>query len=105
MNTNMQGHNHGGKSHLLAMVGIGAFVLVVLLLAGRSFGEALPFAFLLACPLMMIGMLYMMRGAGNSHQHGNTTPTTRPHEHDAPPVWSDSTSYTTAHPPTPADRN
>ena len=70
MNTNMQGHNHGGKSHLLGMLGIGALVFVVLIGTGRSFQEALPLAVFLACPLMMIGMMYMMRG-GNDHQHGN----------------------------------
>ena len=66
----MQSHNHGGRSHLLGMLGIGAVVLVVLLAAGRSFGEALPLAALLACPVMMIGMMFMMRG-GNGHEHGH----------------------------------
>jgi len=70
MNTNMQGHNHGGKSHLLWMLGIAGGVLVVQLGLGRSFGQALPFALLLACPLMMVGMMFTM-GGGNGHQHGN----------------------------------
>lgn len=69
MNMTTQGHNHGGKSHLLGMLGIGATVLVVLLFAGRSFREALPLAAVLACPLMMIGMMFMMRSGGT--QHGN----------------------------------
>lgn len=74
MNTNMQGHDHGGKSHLFGMLAIGALVLVGLLAAGRSVGEALPLAALLACPLMMIGMMYMMRGSGgNNHQHDDTS--------------------------------
>jgi len=70
MNTNMQGHNHGGKSHLLWMLGIGGAVLVLLLGSGRSFQQALPYAIFLACPLMMVGMMLMM-GNGNGHQHGN----------------------------------
>ena len=54
-------HSHSGTSHLLGMAAAGAVVLVVLLAAGRSLGEALPLAALLAFPLMMIGMLFMMR--------------------------------------------
>lgn len=106
MNTNMQGHNHGGKNHLLAMVGIGALVLVVLLFAGKSFGEALPLAALLACPLMMIGMMYMMRGGNNtSHQHG-TSEATDHHDHDrAPSGWSDSTKFTAPNASNSTDRN
>jgi len=73
MNTTTEGHNHGGKSHLLGMLGIGALVLVVLLVAGRSLREALPLAAVLACPLMMIGMMFMMRG--DNHQHDNSTST------------------------------
>ena len=70
MNTNMQGHNHGGKNHLLGMLGIGALVLIVLLGSGRSFQQALPLALFLACPLMMIGMMFMMR-SGNGQQKSN----------------------------------
>ena len=40
MNTNMQGHNHGGKNHLLGMLSIGALVLVVLLASGSSLRTA-----------------------------------------------------------------
>jgi amino acid permease len=65
MNTNMQGHNHGGKNHLLGMLGIGAIVLVVLLASGSSLRTALPFAALLACPLMMGAMMFMMMRGGN----------------------------------------
>ena len=71
MNTNRQGHNHGGKGHLLGMAGIGAVVLVVLLGTGRSFGEALPLALLLACPLMMGAMMFMMQRGGNGNQSRN----------------------------------
>src|SRR5665647_2470589 len=70
MNPDMQGHNHGGKSHLFGMLGIGALVLVVPLGAGRSFRQGLPLAFFLACALMMVGMMFMMRG-GNRQQRGN----------------------------------
>ena len=84
MSGNSQDHSHGGKSHLLGMFGIGALVLVVLLLAGRSFREALPLAALLACPLMMIGMIFMMRG-GTAHQPDNDSANHR--DHNAPAEW------------------
>ena len=71
MSSNMQGHNHGGKSHLFGMLGVGALVLVVLLGTGRSFQQALPLALFLACPLMMVGMMFMMMRGGNGQQHGN----------------------------------
>ena len=72
MNSSMQGHNHGGKNHLLGMLGIGAVVLVVLVGTGRSLQQALPVAAFLACPLMMVGMMFMMRG-NNGQQQGNDT--------------------------------
>ena len=100
MNTNMQGHNHGGKSHLFGMLGIGALVLVVLLGTGRSFQQALPLALALACPLMMVGMMFMMRG-GNGQQHGNDAPDQRDHNDatdrgnpKAPETWQDSPNFT-----------
>ena len=100
MNTNMQGHNHGGKSHLFGMLGIGALVLVVLLGSGRSFQQALPLALFLACPLMMVGMMFMMRG-GNGQQHGNDAANqgnkndaTVRNNHDAPETWQDSPNIT-----------
>jgi hypothetical protein len=62
-------HDHSGKSHLLGMLGIGALVLIVLVIAGRSLREALPIAAALACPLMMVGMLFMMRGADKRQPH------------------------------------
>ena len=95
MNMNLQGHNHGGKSHLLGMLGIGALVLVVLLGTGRSFQDALLLAAVLACPLMMIGMMFMMRG-GNGQQHGNDAPdhhdTSDHRGHDVQAEWQDSTA-------------
>jgi len=100
MNPNMQGHNHGGKSHLFGMLGIGALVLVVLLGTGRSFQQALPLALFLACPLMMVGMMFMMRG-GNGQHHGNDAPDQRAHEDatdrgnpKAPETWQDSPNIT-----------
>gem|GEM_PF-2713821 len=66
----MQGHNHGGKNHLLMMGGIAVLVFVVLILFGKPVGEALPLALFAACPLMMIGMMYSMRGGGNQQQNG-----------------------------------
>ena len=103
MNTNMQGHNHGGKSHLLGMLGIWALVLVVLLSTGRSFQEALLLSALLACPLMMIGMMFMMRG-GNGQQHGNDATNhpaaTNHRDHDAPaPAECQDSASTTPQPP------
>ncbi|PXA67992.1 hypothetical protein CTB96_15130 [Cryobacterium arcticum] len=76
----MNGHNHGGKSHLIGMIVIGVVILGGLLVAGRSIGEALPIAAVLACPVMMIGMMFlMMRGKTKnpdapqeSHMHGDT---------------------------------
>jgi hypothetical protein len=107
MNTNMQGHNHGGKNHLLGMLGIGALVLVVLLATGSSFRTALPFAFLLACPLMMGGMMFMMMRGGNGNQQGNDAPNKRGHDdatnqgsHDAPEPWQDSPNITPPQSPT-----
>ena len=88
MNTSMQGHNHGGKNHLLGMLGIGAVVLVVLLGTGRSLQQALPRALFLACPLMMVGMMFMMRG-NNGQQQGNDTNQRR--DQDAVNVPQDST--------------
>jgi Na+(H+)/acetate symporter ActP len=100
MNTNMQGHNHGGKNHLLWMLGIGGVVLVVLLGTGRSFQQALPYALFLACPLMMVGMMFMMRG-GNGQQQGHDTTDHRDrsdavvhHDNDAPETWQDSPNIT-----------
>ncbi|WP_149204902.1 DUF2933 domain-containing protein [Actinotalea subterranea] len=63
------------KGHLKHMLIGGGAILVVLLLVGVSVRDALPWAVLLACPLMMVGMMFMMsRGmgakGGAAHQHG-----------------------------------
>ncbi|TFC00974.1 hypothetical protein E3O42_10795 [Cryobacterium adonitolivorans] len=68
----MNGHNHGGKSHLIGMIVIGVVILGGLLVAGRSIGEALPIAAVLACPVMMIGMVFMMMRSGKAK--GSDTP-------------------------------
>jgi len=101
MNTNVQGHNHGGKNHLLSMLGIGAIVLVVLLASGSSLGTALLFAALLACPLMMGGMMFMMMRGGKDRQQGSDAPNQRDHNdaaddlnHGAPETWQDSPNMT-----------
>jgi len=108
MNTNMQGHNHGGKNHLLGMLSIGALVLVVLLASGSSLRTALPFAALLACPLMMGGMMFMLMRGGNSHQQSDDAPNQGAHNdatdhrnHDAPETWQDSPNLS---PPQTTDR-
>lgn len=102
MNTNRQGHNHDGKSHLLGMLGIFAVIVIVLLAAGRSFGEALPLAAVLACPLMMIGMMFMMRGDNhNQHdQHDQHDDSTIDHDHAAPLAPSETASAPANEPPT-----
>jgi hypothetical protein len=101
MNTNMQGHNHGGKNHLLGMLGMGALVLGFLLATGSSFRTALPFAALLACPLMMGAMMFMMMRGGNGHRQGNEAPKQRDdnpatgvRDSDAPAPWQDSPNIT-----------
>ncbi|GAA3510493.1 DUF2933 domain-containing protein [Georgenia daeguensis] len=83
-------HNHSGKNHLLGMLGAAAVVIVVLLAAGRSFGEAWPLAAVLACPLMMIGMMFMMgKNDRTERSHG------RPHPVDEPDVSTPSAHHVT----------
>jgi hypothetical protein len=69
----MNGHNHSGKSHLIGMLLIGAVLLGGLLIAGRSIGEALPLAAALACPVMMIGMMFMMMRGSKGKNSGTHT--------------------------------
>ncbi len=96
MDTNMPGHNHSGKGHLLWMLGLGGVIFVVLLGTGRSVGQASLLALFLACPLMMVGMMFMM-GGDKGHQHDND-PTDHQHDndptdrqgHEAPESWQDS---------------
>ena len=70
--TSQRGHSHSPTSHLVGMAAAAAVIVVVLVVAGRSWGEALPLAALLACPLMMIGMMFMM-GRTQGHEHGQAT--------------------------------
>ncbi|WP_422117076.1 hypothetical protein [Brachybacterium sp. UNK5269] len=84
----MTGHSHNGKSHLLGMVGIGAGLLALLVLTGRSFGDALPVALALACPLMMVAMMV----GGHRRQHtGHHGPPVEHRTHPAEPSATEST--------------
>lgn len=84
---NHQGHSM--KAHLLHMLIAGAAVLGVLLLAGFDLGKAAPYAILLACPVGMIAMMWMMtRGQRRNHQndeltspHPNTSAPNQPEPH------------------------
>ena len=56
---------HG--NHLKHMV-IGAAVLLgVFVVAGVPLGRALPYALFLACPLMMVAMMFMMGRGQDGH--------------------------------------
>ena len=55
-----------GTSMRYLLVGAGALV-VGLLIAGTSLLSLLPYALILACPLMMV---FMMRGVGGPTGHG-----------------------------------
>lgn len=50
--------NHSGSGHLKGMALITGGAFVVLLLLGKSAGEAFSYALVLACPLMMVGMMF-----------------------------------------------
>ncbi|MDO8307169.1 MAG: DUF2933 domain-containing protein [Actinomycetota bacterium] len=50
--------------HVAGTAAVGALVVVVLVWAGLPLATVLPFAFILACPLMMIVMMVMMGGHG-----------------------------------------
>ena len=63
--------------HLKYMLLVGGGLFAVLLVAGVPLSTALSYAVLLACPLMMVGMMFMMgHGNGSSghagcgHDHG-----------------------------------
>jgi len=58
------------KGHLKHMLISGVVLLAVLLIAGVDFGRALPYALLLACPLSMAAMMFMMsRKSGDAGLH------------------------------------
>lgn len=56
-------------NHVKHMLLGGGGILVALLVGGMSLGTALPYALLLACPLMMGAMMFMMMRDG-SRGHG-----------------------------------
>ena len=58
--------DHSGVGHVKGMAVIGGAALVVLLLTGRPFDEAIVYAIVLACPLMMVGMMF-----GGHQGHGS----------------------------------
>ena len=53
--------------HIAAMLGVGAVGVAVLFAFGLPLTTALLFAFILACPLMMVWMMFMMGGNGMNH--------------------------------------
>jgi hypothetical protein len=57
--------DHSGVGHLKGMAVIVGAALVVLLLTGKPFDEAIVYAVALACPLMMVGMMF-----GGHQGHG-----------------------------------
>ena len=62
------------KNHLKYMLIAGGAIAAVLLATGVRPGQALLTAAVLACPLMMVGMMFFMnRGAngGNTHSHSD----------------------------------
>lgn len=59
--------NHSGFGHLKWMVLTAVVLFGVLLLMGRSAGDALSYAVLLACPLMMVAMMFGMRSGQGGH--------------------------------------
>ena len=58
-------------NHLTHMLLGGAAILAMLLVAGVPLGAALPYALVLACPLMMIVMMLMMN-LSNDHNDGSS---------------------------------
>jgi hypothetical protein len=81
------------KRHLTQMLTAGGALLAVLLAVGVELGDALRWAALLACPLMMVGMMAIM-GRGHSgsdgHRHGpgsaESTTSSDDEVVDAPPA-------------------
>ena len=62
---------HSGAGHLKGMALIAGGAFVVLLLLGKPAGEAFSYALALACPLMMVGMMFGGHGAhGGSEDNG-----------------------------------
>jgi hypothetical protein len=74
-----------GRKHLLYMAGGAVAVFGVLVISGVPASTALVWGLLLACPLMMIGMMFSMN-------HGDMRPP--PNDHSDQDVRSDSTHDT-----------
>lgn len=73
--------NHSGAGHLKGMVLITAGAFVILLLLGKSAGEAFTYAALLACPLMMVGMMFGGHGSHGSSSGENPGKVSSEDEH------------------------
>ena len=74
------------KHHIKHMAIAAVVILVVLVIAGVDLGPALRSAIVLACPVGMIAMMFMMgrhRGESADHQVG-TAATPRSDDADAP---------------------
>lgn len=72
------------KQHLAGMVVVTLAVVLVFQLFGVPLAAVLPWAFLLACPLMMLTM-------GHGHQHGGPTARNSRDASDAPDRKQDTT--------------
>lgn len=76
---------HG--SHLKQMLLGAAAIFGVLLVAGLPVGTALTYGVLLACPLMMVWMMFGMNGDGHGgHGGSDTTPHPDDHAEARPPT-------------------
>jgi len=71
--------DHSGVGHIKGMAVIGGAALVVLLLTGKPFDEAIVYAIVLACPLMMVGMMF-----GGHQGHGSDEQAAGPSDVVAP---------------------
>jgi len=70
------------KHHLKHMAIGGGLILAVLLVLKVDLGTALTYALLLACPLGMVGMMFMMnRGQGHGHGTGGQEHGAGAHDH------------------------
>jgi xanthine/uracil permease len=75
------------KHHVKHMAIAAAVIIVVLVIAGVDLGQALRSAVVLACPLGMIAMMFMMgrhRGEPADHHDVGTATTPRSDDADAP---------------------
>ncbi|ADG76536.1 conserved hypothetical protein [Cellulomonas flavigena DSM 20109] len=64
--------NHSGFGHLKWMALTAAALFGVLLLLGNSVGDALRYAVLLACPLMMVAMMFGPHSGRGGHGGSET---------------------------------